>query len=260
MTKLGLALAGLATAALLSGCGGNDDSGGGSADSTASSPAGSSAGSGGASTSGFAARSAQQIADSAKADMAKLDSLRVAGTLATSGSTITVDLQMDSDGDCTGSLSTSQGKVELLGAGGRTWMKPDATFWKGMAGAQADRVMQMVGDKWVVVPSSDRSFSQFCDSDQLIKELVSDDQGGTTYSKSGSTSVDGQDVVKVDSKDSDGQTSTGYVLVDDPHYLVKVEQTTGDEPGSVTFSDFNADVKAQAPAEGDTVDLSKLSG
>jgi hypothetical protein len=64
----------------------------------------------------------------------------------------------------------------------------------------------------------------------------------------------------VASKDTGGQSSTGYVLVDDPHYLVKVEQVGGKEPGSVTFSEFDADVRTEAPAEADTVDLSKLAG
>jgi hypothetical protein len=119
--------------------------------------------------------------------------------------------------------------------------------------------MQVVGDKWVVVPSSEQSFSQFCDADELIKELVSD-SSGTTYSKAGSTTVAGEDVVAVDSTDADGQSSTGYVLVDAPHYLVKVEQKGGKEPGTVTFSDFDAAVQTKAPAASDTIDPSKLAG
>jgi hypothetical protein len=257
VTRLGLALAGLTAAALLAGCGGNDDGG----DASGGRPSGgSSSGAGSASGSDFAGQSGQQIADAAKADMAALSSLRVAGTVTTGGSEVAIDLQMDGDGNCTGSLGTSQGRVQLLGADGRTWMKPDAAFWRGMAGAQADRVMQLVGDKWVVVPSTEQSFSQFCDADQLIKELVSDEGSDTTYTKTGSSTVDGRDVVEVASKDTGGQSSTGYVLVDDPHYLVKVEQVGGKEPGSVTFSDFDADVRTEAPAEADTVDLSKLAG
>jgi hypothetical protein len=191
--------------------------------------------------------------------MAALRSLRVAGTVTTGGSEVSIDLRMDGDGNCAGSLGTQQGEVQLLGAAGRTYMKPDAAFWRGMTGAEADRVMQVVGDRWVVVPSSEPTFSRFCDADELIDELVSDSRG-TTYRKAGTTTIDGADVVAVATKGAGGQSSTGYVRVDAPHYLVRVEERGGTEPGTVMFSDFDVPVRTTAPPASDTIDLSRLGG
>ena len=70
--------------------------------------------------------------------------------------------------------------------------------------------------------------------------------------------MDGDDVVKVENNDPEDGPSIGYVLADDPHYLVKVERTEGDEQGSVTFSDFDEEFDVEAPADDDVVDLSSL--
>ena len=69
--------------------------------------------------------------------------------------------------------------------------------------------------------------------------------------------IDGKSVVKVDQSDDDG-TSTGYVLEDGKHYLVKIERTDGDQPGTLEFTDFNKEFDVTAPAEDDVIDLSSL--
>jgi hypothetical protein len=217
----------------------------------------------GTSGGGFADRSGRQIAAAARSDMAALRSLRVTGTVTTGGSEVSIDLRVDGDGNCTGSLGTQQGEVRLLGAAGRTYLKPDAAFWRGLTGARADRVMQVVGDRWVVVPSSEPTFRQFCNADELIDELVDElvsESRGTTYRRAGTATVDGRDVVGVDTSGVGGESSTGYVSVDAPHYLVRVEERGGTEPGTVTFSDFDVPVRTTAPVASDTIDLSRLGG
>ncbi len=110
-----------------------------------------------------------------------------------------------------------------------------------------------------MLPAEDDSFDQFCDVSSLLENLLKDDTeaGDSTYTKTGDDQVDGQDVIKVDNKDSKG-TSTGYVLVDDPHYLVKVEKTEGDDTGSVTFSAFDEKFDVAAPPDDEIVDLSTV--
>lgn len=232
MGRMALVVAGLGVAAALTGCGGND----------------------------FADRSADDIVTTAKADMKDLTSLKVSGEITSGGQHVSLDIQTDSDGDCTGTIGIEQGSAELLGVGGETWMKPDETFWRSLAGDSADQVMAAVGDKWVVVPDSADSLTNFCDSDQLLDGVLKDEDDGSTYSKSGTAEVDGDQVVKVDNDDPKDGTSTGYVRVDEPHYLLKIEKTGGDEQGSVTFSAFDEDVDVLAPADGDVYDLGTLSG
>lgn len=230
--SMGLAALGLG-AALLTACGGDDGSGG-----------------------DFEGQSADKIVERAKKDMEGLDSVRVAGSVSTGGQEIELDMQLNTDADCTGTLGFGGGTTELLGTGGSVWMKPDEAFWTSFAGDNAEQVMSLVADKWVVVPDGEDGFAELCDLDELLDELIAGDDD-TTYSKTGDDEIDGDKVLAIESKDDEG-TSTGYVLVDEPHYLVKVEKTEGDEPGAVTFSDFDESVDVQAPSDSEVVDLNSL--
>ena len=106
--------------------------------------------------------------------------------------------------------------------------------------------------------TDDAGFGEFCQLDSLLEELVSD-EGDTTYEKGEVADVDGTQAIAVTSSSDEGD-SVGYVAVDGEHYLVKVEVTEGDEPGAITFSDFDAEVPAEAPPEADTVNLDELGG
>jgi hypothetical protein len=207
----------------------------------------------------FAARPADEIVKGAKSDMSDLDAVRVAGSMSSDGQEIKLDIQASADGDCTGSIGAAGGSAELLGVSGKTWMKPDEAFWRASVGDSADQIISLVGDKWVVIPEDEDSLNTFCDVDDLLDELLKDEDSGSTYSKQGTDEVDGDDVVKIDNEDKEEGTSTGYVLVDDPHYLVKIEKTEGEDTGSVTFSEFDEEFEVEAPADDDVIDLDKLS-
>lgn len=233
MARIGLAVAGLGALAVLAACGGSD----------------------------FADGSADEIVTASKDDMGDLEAVKVSGELTSGGQAIRLDLQANSDGDCTGSIGIGDGSAELLGVGGDTWMKPDEAFWLSIAGDSADQVLAAVGDKWVVVPDDQDSIKEFCDVDELLDQLLKDDDGDkSTYTKKGTDTVDGDGVVKIDNEDPEDGTSTGYVLVDEPHYLVKIEKTSGDDTGSVTFSEFDEEFDVSAPSDDEVVDLDNLAG
>jgi hypothetical protein len=207
----------------------------------------------------FAKGSADDIVKAAKSDMADLDAVKVSGTVTTDGQEISIDLQASSGGNCTGSIGVEEGTAEILGVDGATWMKPDEAFWRQFASEDADEVLRLVGDKWVVIPEDDDSFNTFCDVDDLLDQLLEEDEDdGSKYSVNGTDELDGDDVVLVDNEDPEDGTSTGYVLVDDPHYLVKVENNDGDDTGSVVFSEFDEEFEVEAPATEDVIDLSTL--
>jgi hypothetical protein len=256
VARIGLAAVALGTAVVLGACGGGggggDDDAGDGGDS-----GGVGAGTGGASVSGgdFAEQSADDIVASAKADMGELEAVRVSGSLTSDDQQIEVDIQVGSDGDCTGSIGVGDGTAELLGVDGTTWMRPDKAFWQNAAGGQAAAIINLVGDKWVVIPTQDESLNQFCDVDGLLEQLLENDDDSSTYSNAGTDEVDGEEVVKIDNEDEEEGTSTGYVLVGEPHYLVKIEKTEGEETGSVAFSDFDVTFEVEAPADEDVIDL-----
>ncbi|GAB3195880.1 hypothetical protein GCM10027062_03800 [Nocardioides hungaricus] len=241
LARIGSAVATLGVAATLTACSGGDgggDGGGGGND--------------------FATSPAKDIVAETKADMGDLEAVKVSGTVTTNGQQITIDLQASSEGDCTGSIGIDDGTAELLGVGGETWMRPDEAFWRSFAGQNAEQVLTLVGDKWVVIPAGGKSFGQFCDLDDLLNQLLEDEDDGSTYSVTGTDDLDGDEVVLVDNEDPKNGTSTGYVLVDEPHYLVKIEKTEGDDIGTVSFSAFDEAFQVEAPTADQVVDLNTI--
>ncbi|HEX5088296.1 MAG TPA: hypothetical protein VFV89_10850 [Nocardioides sp.] len=236
MTSSRLRVAALGTVAVLglaAGCGGNDDGDGG----------------------GFAKESGDKIADTAKADMKGLDQVKFSGEITSASQKITVDVQADSNGDCTGTIGLGGGTAQVLAKDGTNWFKPDEEFWRANAPDQADAIIEAVGDKWVLDTSS--NFSQFCDLDTFFDNLFKNDASAGSYKNTGTDEIDGKQVVKVEQSDDEG-TATGYVLVDGEHYLVKLERTAGDQPGHLDFTDFDKDFDVTAPADDDVVDLNSL--
>jgi hypothetical protein len=226
------AVAALSVLVLAAGCGGKDDSGG---------------------DSDFAKQSGNKIADAAKADMESLDQLKYSGDISSDGSTIHIDMQASSTGDCTGTIGIGDGKAELLAKDGKNWFKPDEAFWRANAGDQADAIIAAVGDKWVV--DNDKSFAQFCDLDAFFDNIFADDSGDKAdYTVKGTDEIDGDKVVKVERTGKDGP-ATGYVLIDGKHYLLKLERTSGTDAGSIEFTDFNKKFEVEAPADDEVVDL-----
>ena len=229
------AAAALAVLALTAGCGGDGDSGGSDGGD-------------------FAKESPEKIAEAAKADMKALDAVHYSGEISSSGSAVKLDVQASASGDCTGSVGLGDGTAEVLSVDGENWFRPDEAFWRQQVPDQADAVIAAVGDKWVV--DTDKQFAQFCDLDEFFANVFAADDAKNSYKTVGTDELGGKDVVKVANSDDKG-TSTGYVVVDDPHYLLKVERTEGDEPGQIEFSDFDEKFDVQAPAEDETVDLSQ---
>jgi len=220
------ALAGVAATAMLSGCGG-----------------------------GFAEESPEAIGEAAEKDMKELSSVRIAGELISDGDEISVDMALSTDGDCEGTLGIQGGKTEIRSVGGQTWMKPDAAFWEASAGEQAEMVQGVVGDKWVVLGEGE-GFSELCDLDELLDGVDDDDE--SKGENEGTEDVDGTEAVKVTGETDEGDPVTVWVATDEPHYILKMEVDTGEEPGTITFSDFDEELTVEAPAEDEVIDLDEL--
>ena len=205
--------------------------------------------------SAFAKESGDKIAASAKADMKTLDEVKFTGEINSGGDSIKLDIQASSAGDCTGTIGIGDGTAEVLAKDGTNWFRPDEAFWRANAGASADAIIAAVGDKWVL--DTDANFSQFCDLNAFFDNVFKDDATASKYKTTGTSTVDGKDVVKVEQTDATG-TATGYVLIDGKHYLVKLERTEGDQPGKVEFTDFNKKFTVEAPADNEIIDLNSL--
>ena len=181
--------------------------------------------------------------------------MKFTGEITSDGDTVSLEIQASSAGDCTGTIGIGDGTAEVLAKDGTNWFRPDEAFWRANAADSADAIIAAVGDKWVLDTSA--NFAQFCDLDAFFDNVFKDEGDGGSYKTTGTETIDGEDVVKVEQSDDEG-TATGYVLIDGKHYLVKIERTEGDGPGKIEFSDFNEEFDVEAPADDEVIDLNSL--
>jgi hypothetical protein len=259
-TSIGRGLAALTvSAALLAGCGSNDD---GRSTNTAAAPASgapsapvassAAASADGAADNGVAALEPSEIVSRARAALQKAKSFRVKGSTVDDGQQITIDLKV-SNVDVGGVLSLGGAKVQLLRVAGKQYIKPNKAFWKLSGGKQADQIVEVVGDRWVKVPANDKNFgSLFAVTD--IKNLIKPEG---TVTKGGTKTFAGTPAIGL--VDHGSEPSTLYVATAGEPYPLAIEGKA--DADSLTFSDFGttfADVKA--PSAADVLDLGKLKG
>jgi hypothetical protein len=219
---------GIAVAAAMTGCGGDDDGGDDSSD--------------------FADKSAADIVEAATEAMGGLESMRVAGEMTSEAQQGTIDMQLGSDGNCTGSLALGEtGKIDILGVDGERWFRGDEAFWSTTGVPDPSAVI----GKWVADEGDD--FAEFCSVEDFVEGLFTD-ESEEKYESKGTDSVDGEDVVVIEQDDTEDGVSTGFILADEPHYMVKIEKE-GAEGGSIAFSEFDEDFDVTAPSEDEIAQL-----
>jgi hypothetical protein len=202
-------------------------------------------------SSGFADEKPADIIDASKEAMSDLESLTISGDTRADGGAANLELQLSSSGDCTGTLSfDTTGTIEILGVGGDRWFKGDEAFWSTTGIPDTTAVL----DKWIIDAQDD--FASFCTIDDFVGEMFEDDSD-ETYEVKGTESVDGEDVVVIEQDDTEDGISTGYILVDEPHHIVKIDKE-GDDGGTITFSGFGEKFEVTAPSADEIVDLDQL--
>ena len=230
-----------ALAAVLTGCGDDGDGGDG--------------GDGGGGD--FAKQSADEISAAAKDAMSDLEAVTIDGSLSSDGQEIDIARTIGKGGNCSGSFSTQGATAEILGVDGTTWFRPDEAFWELFAGPEiAPQIIAAAADRWVTLPEDDTSFKPFCDIEAFLGELVDDKDA--EYTKGELKEIDGEETIEIISDRPEEGTSSGFVRVDGDHYLVSIVKEEGDDPGEVTFSDFDEQPDVEAPADDEQVTLEEL--
>lgn len=184
------------------------------------------------------------IDQDARTAIGSLKSVHIAGTMSDNGSKITLDMSLDTQGNCTGSITSNGQKVNLVSvAGGQVYMKAGANFWQGAAGMPAATAASFA-TKWVTGKSL-ASFGTICNLSQLTKSINDSTVAQDKPKFVGTDKVNGIDVVKIQVVDKDKATSTLFVAATSPHNVIQVAGPKSQ--GSVTFTQFNAPVKPTAP-------------
>lgn len=255
--RRGVAVAAFATLSLgLSGCGlfGGDDS----PTSARTSGTSTSAPTGGSTTSASttttpAGVSVAELFRAARTTAEAAKSARVRGTVTNDGDQVRLDLSGTTDGTNQKlQLTTPDGTVTVITVAGKYYLVADKAYWEKNAGETA---AEQLAGKYVLMSEEDASSFGAFTIGALLDELFGNtelsplDQIRTTVT---ATTQDKQQVYVL----SDRLSDTGKVVVSaDGKAQLRSIQVGGANPGSLTFSDWNAVQPLKAPAAGDVVKL-----
>ncbi len=228
------------SAALLTGCGDGD---------------------GGGSDKPFAKDSADQIAAKAVEATKKADSMRLKGDMRQDGRTVSLDLVVDQEKNCEGTVDNAGAKAELRHMNGTLYVRGNDQYWKNSLKNQpgSDKVKSKVVDKWVKMPADDASTSGMCDKQGLIASMDEDKSTRKGMKKGDTTTIGGKEAITLKKKASAGETHTMYVATEGKPYILRTTVQGGNEPNETTFSDYNKPVSPKTPSKGDVVDLKQLA-
>lgn len=210
---------------------------------------------------GFADESAETITAETKKDMLALESVHMVGEITTDDELIALDIALDTSGNCDGTIELGEdgeSGFDIRSIDGTSWLKPTEAFWTQFAGEAAPTIIDAAGSSWVIFPGEQADqFAELCDLDQFLEGFGDDED---TKVEVGETSeIDGQEVVAIETESDSGDPVTGFVTVEEPHYLLKIE-ANGEEPGELVFSEFDEPLDLAAPSEDEVFDLTDLSG
>ncbi|MET9661831.1 hypothetical protein [Streptomyces sp. NPDC006510] len=209
--------------------------------------------------------SAQQIADRSRDALLSAHSLHLStrGDLGDDSPPMTLELTLDRDGNCNGSvdLGHSQGSVRIVKRGDDVWVKPDANFWKNQVPGGGSAFAAILAGRYMKGSATDprlRDLANGCDLDtfqKLVSDNANKDRG--TLNKGRKTTLHGAPVVPL-TRMRDGQTLTMYVAATGKPYPLRVTVQGAGADAVVGFSAFDKPVPTTTPPPDQTYDISAL--
>ncbi|MEV6022662.1 hypothetical protein [Streptomyces sp. NPDC052036] len=213
----------------------------------------------------FAGLTGGDIADRAMKATTGATSLRMTGDVRDdeSSGTIRIDMALNKKGECAGTMAMGgQGKADLIKTGDTVYMKYDEAFLRAQgkddSKSDTDAVVAMMAGKWTKMSAKGKDakdIAGFCDLDSVLADAENVNSDAT---RGATTTVDGTPAVVLHEKDGKDRY-TLYVATQGKPYLLKVTSTSAKDPGTITFTDFEKPVPADAP-KGKVLDLDKLGG
>ncbi|MFD9562683.1 hypothetical protein [Streptomyces sp. NPDC059994] len=226
----------------------------------------------------FAGMTPDAIAEKAVGVTKAANTVKVAGSGISDGEHMSLEVTVTRVGNCSGSVRVKSGTARILKADAKAYyMKGDEEFYRAMAKEdgtskqETDAMVEVLKGRWMKMPtqapskskkrhgkSSDDDMGQFCVLSELVAGMDDDKDDRTGMTKGADTVVAGVRAVTLTKKKSDGSAVTMYVAKQGPARLLKVAETGGDEPGTVTFSDYDKPVTITPPPADQVMDLEKL--
>jgi hypothetical protein len=209
----------------------------------------------------FADLSGQEIVDKALKATRNATSLTLRGDVPDGKDTIRLNLALDREGHCAGSIGTGGGNADIIKTDGTVYMKFDEALLrsegKGRPKSETDGVVDMLAGRWVKTGADSddaKEMTEFCDLDELLAEF---DGTHSAARKGKATTLGGTPAFTL--TEADGKDRyTLYVATEGEPYLLRIENTTAKQPDVLSFADYDKPVPAAPPADKDVVDLDKL--
>jgi hypothetical protein len=223
-------------------------------------------------------RTAAELAEQAEDHLLDAESVRLTMTdrIAEAEGTVTepsaMDLALDRDGNCVGTIETGGeggGRVEIVKRGEEVWLKPDAAFWKAhVPGGEGDAVAGLLKDRYLHGTTDDpalEGMAGVCDLGRFQREIGTGASSGDASPTKGeeTTRQDTAVVPLTDEEDGgtgeeDGERTTLYVTADAPHRLIEADRRGEGTDVTLTFEDYGKPVPAGTPSPAETVDIGRL--
>ncbi|MEV7567777.1 hypothetical protein [Streptomyces tanashiensis] len=170
-------------------------------------------------------------------------------------------LSLDTRGRCTGTMTLGAiGTAELLKTDDKNvYLRFDEAFLREQVkedGPEAqDAVVKEAGGRWVKSSMDDpdsEGMLELCDLKELLDGF---EPGASGIVRGAETTVGGQKALALTEPGDDGETNTVYVATEGTPYVLKIVTKGGEEPGTITFSQYGKPVVAKAPAAKDVLDV-----
>ncbi|KOG28653.1 hypothetical protein [Streptomyces resistomycificus] len=194
---------------------------------------------------------------------ASASSLRMAGDIpdAESGGTLGIDMALNKQGECAGTMSVGgQGEARLVHTGDTLYMKYDEAFLRaqseGEPKADTDAAVELLAGKWTKMSakgSDAKDIASFCDLDTVLGDA---EDGHSNATRGKTTTVDGTPAIVLHEKDGKDRY-TLYVATEGEPYVLRIDSSSAEDPGTVTFGDYGKPVPVRMPA-GEVLDLDEL--
>lgn len=204
-------------------------------------------------TSDFAKQDGEAIVAAAGEAMQDVSSLRLTGQVRDAGEHYFVDVSVDREGRCTGTLRIGGSHLDIRRIGDRAWVKGEAGAFNRLGGGSLPRAaLQRLSTSWL--PLRGKPAASLCDFDQLLEtfQVVDFDAKGGDREVLPATvgeesSVDGQTVVQLSASPGGAHDEMIWVRSEAPHHVVKIESTATRDGGTMAFTEFDEDVEVEAP-------------
>ena len=236
-------------------------------------------------TSDFAQQDADAIVAAASSAMQGVSSMRVTGHLRSGGTQVYVDLRLDRDDHCTGSIRLGGSFIDIRRVDDEAWVKGEAGAFNRLSTRRLPAAaLTRLASSWL--PVDDAAVVDLCDLDSLLagfevidyvepraagagtgrgagkgagRDAGKDTGKGAGQDLSGpvpatvveESSIEEDKVVQLTATPGGQHDELVWVRSEAPHYVVRLESTSADDGGELAFTEFDADVTVRAPERAD---------